>query len=143
MIVSIKVHSGASQTAVSRKEPLTFNFFILFPFNLRLQFISKGYQLKNTNLCDVCSEQAKTLDTWFSSLILSTQNWPAGKETPSISRPPSGKSTASFASPRIVKLSDRVQVGKPGTISTADEAFGNNGVASVPSFRWAHACLRN
>lgn len=123
-----------------------FNFYqILFPYSLYFwcQKIETTIKVSSkTYLCDAFSEQAKTLDTWFSSLILSTQNLPLGKVTPSIFRPPSGNNTASFASPKIVKLSERGHVGKPGTMSTEADAFGSNGVGFAASFRWAHECLK-
>lgn len=118
------------------------NFISLFRTFDVIHYTTKRRSKCPTHLCDAFSEQAKTLDTWFSSLILSTQNLPLGKVTPSIFKPPSGNNTASFASPKIVKLSERGHVGKPGTISTEADAFGNKGVGFAASFRWAHECLK-
>lgn len=130
--------AGSSQPAArvaARKTAL-----MMKPTGYRVNLMSVAW---TAGLCGACSGQANTLAIWLNSLILSTQNWPVGKTTPFISRPPSGCNTASFVSPRIVKLSDFGQVGNPATISTTDDAFGKRGGASAVSFKWTQVFPRS
>lgn len=116
--------------------------FGLCSFNsLGQGFFDRFHYVEKNYLCGAYSLHAKILAIPSSSLILSTQKCSEGKLTPSISRPPSGWTTASLAAPTIVKLSDLGQDGKPGTSSTIEEAFGNNDKPLSDSFTWTHVFL--